>query len=153
MSRILTSIVFFFLFTGSISAQQINIDDFRFGLGAQYIFDGSTFGLQGKALVGFNDQFDLGGTFTLYLEDGTDYGVDLDFYYTLLEPGENFGFKPFAGLNVIRFSFGSVTDTDLHLNLGVLIDLFQEGNRNIYIEPKLILGGNSSFVVSAGTFF
>ncbi len=133
------------LFLGNIQAQE----GFRFGAGAQLIFDGSVFGVQGKAMKGINEQFNFAGGFTIHLEDGVDWSIDLDAHYLLLEVGNEVGFKPFAGLNILKH----VGDTEIGINLGAFFDVLKSGDYQFYVEPKLVVGGYDSLVVSGGILF
>jgi len=149
MKNLMTTLLLTFIIAGSINAQ-----DFRFGAGAQLIFDGSIFGLQGKALYNVNESFDASGTFTYHLEDFIDFSIDLDAHYLLLELGDEIGFKPFAGISITRISipfFGS--ETEMGLNLGAFFDVLKSGNMQFYVEPKIIIGGAESFAVSGGVLF
>jgi len=93
----------------------------RFGAGAQLMFDGSIFGVQGKALYQVNESIDAAGTFTLHLENGFDWSIDLDAQYLLLDVANEIGFKPFAGINILRGAF----DTDIGLNIGAFFDVLR----------------------------
>lgn len=152
MKNFISSLIITIAVVFSIQAQ-----DFRFGAGGQLIFDGSVFGLQGKALYNVNESIDAAATVTIHLEEFVDWTVDLDAHYLLLELGNEIGFKPFAGLSITRFSFSilgvNTADTDIGLNLGAFFDVLKTGDYQIYIEPKLIIGGAESLAVSAGILF
>lgn len=152
MKKFVTGILLTFVLVGTINAQS-----FRFGAGAQLIFDGSIFGVQGKAIYDVNDSFDAAATFTVHLKEFVDWSFDVDAHYKLLELGEDIGFKPFAGLSITRVSIDfagiSQSDTDIGLNLGAFFDLLKTGNIQLYVEPKIIIGGAQSIAVSGGILF
>lgn len=125
----------------------VGFSQFNLGAGGQLITDDTIFGIQGKALFEINDQFDAAGTFTFHLDDNADWTIDLDAHYTLLEISESFNIAPLAGLSITS----EPGNTAVGLNLGGFFDFIMgEKERHIYIEPKVILGGVSSFVISAG---
>jgi len=126
------------------------ISQFHYGAGAQLIFDSTIFGVQGKAFYEYDETWRGSGTFTLHLEDGINWTVDLDAHYLLFNIGDGFNFAPIAGISITNFD--GAAGTDIGINLGAFFDLnFQE--RHVYIEPKLVLEGVKSVAVSAGVFF
>lgn len=122
----------------------------RFGAGAQLMFDGSIFGVQGKALYQVNESIDAAGTFTLHLEDGVNWTIDLEAHYLLLEFANDIGFKPIAGLGITNFDF---IGTEIGLNIGAFFDVFRSNNMQFYVEPKLRIGDYDTFIVSGGILF
>lgn len=147
MKKLLLLFVGLFLFTATMDAQ------FRFGAGAQLMFEGSTFGLQGKALYNINETIDAAGTFTFHLEDGIDWTLDLDAHYLLLEIGQDIGFKPFAGLSILRWGAFGFSDTDIGINVGAFFDVLRSGDMQFYVEPKYRIGDFDSLVISGGVLF
>ena len=136
-----------FLFVSFIS---VSNGQFNFGAGAQLIFDGGVFGLQGKALYEVDDTWRGAGTFTLHLEKGVNWTIDLDAHYKLLEVSDNFDLAPFAGLGITNFDF---IGTEIGINLGAFIDFVPSDSYHIYIEPKINIGGYESLAISGGILF
>lgn len=128
----------------------LGMSQFSFGAGAQLIFDGSVFGIQGKALYEIDETWRGAGTFTIHLEDGVDWTIDLDAQYKLLEVSENFDLAPVAGLSITNFEF---IGSEIGINLGAFIDFVPSDSFHIYIEPKINIGGYESFALSGGILF
>ena len=132
---------------------------FKVGAGANYLFDGSLFGLSGKAHYTVNEQFAGQVSFSYFFEDFTVWNLDLDVHYNGFQIGDLEGFRltPFAGLNVFRTSvtLGNITsgDTDINLNLGMNGTVPITETLDLYIEPKFILGDGSTFALAAGVYF
>ncbi len=143
VKNLLLSFAFIITFTTFGQAQ------FNFGAGAQLIFDGSVFGVQGKALYEWDETWRGAGTFTVHLKEGLDWTIDLDGQYKLLKVSDNFDLAPLAGLGILK---GSST-TDIGLNLGAFIDFVPSDSYHIYIEPKIVLGGADAFTISGGILF
>lgn len=123
---------------------------FHFGAGAQLQFDGSIFGIQGKAFYEYDDAWRGSGTFTFHLDDVANYSIDLDAQYKLLDISDNFNLAPLAGLSILNFDF---IGTELGLNLGAFLDFDLDG-KHVYAEPKILfVNGGNTLVVSAGLFF
>ena len=148
MKRIVITFAFFISFI-TVGMSQLN-----YGAGAQFIFDGSAFGIQGRVLNEFSETWRGSGAFTLYLGDGPNWSIDIDAQYKLLEVSENFDLAPLAGLNLTSFPtvFG-IGGTEIGINLGVFIDFVPSDSFHIYIEPKINIGGYESFAVSGGILF
>ncbi|MBT8234171.1 MAG: hypothetical protein HKO66_06145 [Saprospiraceae bacterium] len=144
MKKIIFTFLIFGSFINIASSQQFN-----FGAGAQLIFDGSIFGIQGKALYEIDDTWRGAGGFTLHLKSGVNWTIDADAQYKLLEVSDNFELAPFAGLSITNFAF----DTELGINLGAFIDFVPDDSYHIYIEPKINIGGYESFAVAGGILF
>lgn len=142
-----------FTFVLLVSLSTIGFSQFSFGAGAQLIFDGSAFGIQGKALYEVDETWRGAGTFTIHLEDGLDWTIDLDAQYKLIEVSENFDLAPLAGLSITRFGILGFSDTEIGINLGAFIDFVPSDSFHIYVEPKLNIGGYESFALSAGILF
>ena len=139
-------ILFLFVFCSSFASE--GISQFHFGGGGQLIFDSTIFGAQGKLFYEYDETWRGAGSFTLHFNDGINWTIDLDAHYLLLDIGESFNLAPVAGLAITNFDSGS----DIGINLGAFIDLNFE-SRHIYIEPKIVLSGVRSVVVSGGVFF
>lgn len=136
--------------TLTVSAQ------FSFGAGATLVFDGSYFGVQGKAMYDVNETISAAGTFSYILDDFADYAIDFDAHYKLLNVSEDFSLRPLAGLNIVSYSAGIVgfSGTEIGINLGAMFSLsLGEAGTNIYVEPKIVLGGWKSLVISGGILF
>ena len=148
MKKIITTLCLFFgLLTTGFS-------QFNFGAGAQLIFDGSVFGVQGKAIYDINETWAAAGTFTYHLEDFFDYTIDLDAHYKALEIGDGFDLSPIAGLSISKFEFGGFGTTDTGFNLGAFITFGGGDSLNVYVEPKLRIGdGADGLIVSGGILF
>lgn len=120
------------------------------------LFDGSVFGIQGKAVYNINDDWGAAGAFTYHLEDFINYTIDLDAQYKALEVSESFNLAPIAGLSITSFdTFGiaGVSGTDTGINLGAFITFGSEDSLNFYVEPKIVIGGGDGFAVSGGVMF
>ena len=141
-----TLITLFFL----ISFITTGISQFNFGAGAQLVFDGGVFGLQGKALYEINDTWRSAGTFTFHLDNFYNWTIDLDAQYKLLEVSDNFDLAPIAGLSIVN---ADIIDTEIGINLGAFIDFVPSDSYHIYVEPKLVVGNLSSLVISGGILF
>jgi len=123
---------------------------FHFGAGAQFQFEGTIFGLQGKAFYEYDNTWRGSGTFTIHLDEFANFSIDLDAHYKLLDVGENFNLAPLGGLTIANYE---IVGTEIGLNLGAFIDLDFSG-KHVYIEPKFIfINGGSGLVVSGGIFF
>jgi len=136
------------VFTLVLSFSTLGSSQFTIGGGASYVFPGSDFGFQTKALLGLSEEIDLSPSVGIFLGEGTPFVVDVDVHYALLEIGDDFRFMPFAGLNYINTSGNS----DLGLNIGG--SLRMDINENtLYLEPKLTLLTYAGMALSAGMFF
>lgn len=142
-----------FTFAVLISFSTIGLSQFHFGAGAQLVFDGSVFGIQGKALYEVDETWRGAGTFTIHLEDFIDWTIDLDAQYKLLEVSDDFDLAPFAGLSITRFGVAGFGDTEIGINLGAFIDFVPSDSFHIYVEPKLNIGGYESFALAGGILF
>lgn len=138
-----------------VSFTTLGMSQFNFGAGAQLLFDGTVFGIQGKALYDVDETWRGAGAFTIHLEERIDWTIDLDAQYKLLEVSENFDLAPFAGLGITRYGFAgfSNSNTEIGINIGAFIDFVPSDSYHIYIEPKLNIGGYESFGVSGGILF
>ena len=148
MKKLFLSALFGF-FLSTIAFGQLN-----FGAGAQLIFDGTVFGLQGKALYNVNEQWRGTGTFTVHLEDGANWSIDLDAHYKILKVGENINIAPMAGLNIFSSEGLDGNTSNIGINLGAFIDFpIQDESLNLFVEPKITIDNYESFVLSAGVIF
>ncbi len=138
---LITSVLLFFFI--SASAQ------FKVGAGASLNFDGAFFGVTGKGHYTINEDFAGQGSFTYYFENTTVWSLDFDTHYSGfdIEVAE-FAISPFAGLNVFRI--GSASSTNINLGVNATKAL---GSLELFIEPKIILGGGSSLNISGGVYF
>lgn len=120
-----TALFFCFLIVGN---SQVS-----FGVGASYWND---FGVQARANIEMAS-FDIIPKFTYYFTDGaTVMALDADVAFDVANIGDDTPIYAFAGPSLRRFSadlgaFGSVSSTDLGINIGA-------GARfsNIYVEAK-----------------
>ena len=132
---------------------------FKFGAGANLLFDGGYFGLSGKGHYTINEQYAAQASFTYFFEDFTVWNLDLDVHYDGFNIGDLEGFRltPFAGLNVFRtdITVGNISggDTDINLNLGMNGTINLTESLDLYVEPKFILGDGSTFGIAAGVYF
>jgi len=149
MKKLFYTVVFSCLMSIGAFAQ------FSFGSGATLILDGSSFGVQGKAIYNVDETWSGAGTFSYIFESNvTAYSIDLDAHYKLLDVSEDFSLTPIAGLNIARVSVAGFSNTDVGLNLGAMFGLtLGEAGTNIYIEPKIVIGGWESLVISGGVLF
>lgn len=136
-----------------ISFATVGTSQLHFGAGAQLIFDGSVFGVQGKALYDFNETWSGAGTFTFHLEDGIDFTLDFDAMYKLLDVSDNFNLAPVAGLSITKYGAFGFSGTETGLNLGAFITFGAGDSMTVYIEPKFNIGGYESLSVSGGLLF
>jgi len=139
-----------FTFAFVVSFTTIGMSQFHFGAGAQIIFDGTVFGVQGKALYEVDETWRGVGTFTLHLDDFANWTVDLDAQYKLLEISENFNFAPVGGISITDFD---IIGSEIGINLGAFFDFVPDDSYRIYVEPKINIGGYESFTLSGGILF
>ena len=127
----------------------------KFGAGANLLFDGTLFGVGGRVQYAINEDFAAQGGLNIFLDDVADYMIDLDVYYSGFELGdvEGFSLTPFAGLNIFRASVLGFGATDTGLTLGIQGLLPITDGLNLYVEPRLYLGGGDGFGISAGVYF
>lgn len=154
MKRILTLVVCVFALSYSASSQV------KFGPQATLFFDGTVFGVGAKAHKAFSDDIEGQASFTYFLESGTFWAIDVDVLYNGFDIGdvESFKITPFAGLNYfnspgITILGVSAGGSSVGLNLGVSAKKAISDGLELFIEPKIILGGGSTFALSGGVFF
>ena len=149
MKKMFSIVVFLFVLSVTGFSQ------FKFGAGANLIFDGSYFGLAGRGHYTINEDFAAQGTFTYYLKDFTAWTLDLDVHYSGFEIGDLEGFRltPFAGLNIFNVSVLGIGATDTGINLGLNGTMPLSSGMDFYLEPKIMLGGGSSLAIAAGVYF
>lgn len=151
----LVTIVFFltvFAFTG--------FSQFKFGAGANLIFDGGSFGIGARGHYTVNEDYAGQGSFHYYFESGLNlWTIDLDVHYSGFNIGdvESFRLSPFAGLNIYSVSvdgLGAIgSNTDVGINIGLNGTMPLSNGMELYIEPKFIIGGPSSLALAAGVYF
>jgi len=148
MKKILVIAMFIAGFSFSADAQ------FKFGAGVQ-LLDFESFGVGAKGHYTINDQFAVQGSFHWQLEEFTSWTFDADVHYQGFDLGDVEGFQlsPFAGLNRVQVSAFGVSVGDTNINLGMNGTLPLSGSMSLYLEPKIILGGGSAFVIGAGVYF
>ena len=149
MKRIITLAVCMIGLSVITSAQ------FKFGGGVQ-LLDGE-FGIQAKANNSFTEEFSGQSTFSYYFTSGFSlWGIDADVHYYGFELGdlESFALAPFAGLNFTTISALGVSDSEIGINIGVNGTLPLDGGLEVYLEPKIIIGGGfNGFAISGGVYF
>jgi len=128
---------------------------FKLGAGANIVFDGGVLGLGGRAMYDIDDQFAVQGQFNFALDNFVDFFIEGDLFYKGLELGdlEGFHLTPFAGINFFRGSIGSQGFTDTGLTIGLQGVTPLDGGLELYVEPKIYLGGGSSFAIAGGVYF
>jgi hypothetical protein len=132
---------------------------FQFGAGASLVLDGSFFGVQGKALYDVNETFKGSGSFSYFFENDQVnlWAIDLDVHYKLMTIGENIHLNPFAGLQIANTSVDvlgiSGSSTDIGINIGASFIIPAGESLEIYAEPKFVIEGVSSLVLTAGVLF
>ncbi len=156
MKRIVTIIACVFAFSFAAEAQ------FKFGAHAQLLTGGGgSFGVGARGHYQINDDFAGQASFTYYLEDYTAWALDLDVHYSGFDLGdvESFSLTPFAGLNIYNvsvdtglpgFDFGL---SSTNINVGINGTMPLSGRLSLFVEPKLVLGSGSGFVLTAGVYF
>ncbi len=150
MKKVLTLIVCIFAISASGYAQ------FKFGAGANLIFDGSSFGLGARAHYTINEDFAGQASFHYYLKE-SDLSlttIDLDVHYSGFDLGdvESFSLTPFAGLNIARASAFGISASTTNINVGIN-GTMPLGGLDLYVEPKFIIGNGGSFAIAAGVYF
>lgn len=126
---------------------------------------GTVLGIDSEFLTGINasvlyvgeGDLDYGAGYTYWLTDETFMALDLDAYYllTILGADSDVYISPFGGLNTAiseRFSDANEISITMSLNLGVSFKK-ELGDRMIFFEPKVLLGGNPDMVFKAGLLF
>lgn len=155
MKKIL-ALAFFALFITVDSNAQV-----KFGVLGSLYFDGSFFGVGGRAHNSFSEDISGQGSFTYFLKSGgTFWAIDADVLYHGFDIGdvENFSITPFAGLNIFSTPGGSIAGisfggTNTGINLGVSATKTLGDSMELFIEPKLIIGNGGNFAVTGGIYF
>jgi len=151
MKKIIVAALLVVGFAFSINAQ------FKVGAGVS-LLEGD-FGVQAKAHNTFSEAIAGQASFSYYFPGTgvTFWSLDADVHYTGFNIGDVEGFRiaPFAGLNYGNVSVDGVGgDNDLGINLGVNGTLPLDGGLEVFIEPKIVLGGNiNGFGLAAGVYF
>ena len=127
----------------------------KFGAGVQ-VYD--RFGVQGKVHNTFSEEISGQASLSYYFISGvTFWGIDADVHYYGLDLGdiESFAIAPFAGLNFARFSALGVGGSDIGLNLGIIGTLPLDNGLEVYLEPKIVIGGarSTEFAIGGGVYF
>jgi len=144
MKRIYLVAIFFWSFISIGTAQ------FHIGAGTQFMFEGTVLGLQAKAFYESDETWRGAGTFTIHLDKGVNWSVDLDGHYMLIDIADSYNIAPMAGINLINVG-QDASSTDIGLNIGAFVDLNFDGKK-VYVEPKYIIG-RSTLVISGGLYF
>ena len=139
-SKVIIVIFSLFMLSPFIGKAQI-----YFGGGLAYNANNAqnALGAMAKVGVGISEDFDINGNATYYFRKNTPWSLDFDLHYKLLNLGEKFLIRPFAGINVT----GSNTSFALGTSLKVPTD-----GLTFYLEPRYIFDGKQ-WVISAGIIF
>jgi len=78
---------------------------------------------------------------------GIDFDINGDVHYRF-NIGRDARIHPLAGLNLAKFNGNSTLD--IGINLGIFASMPIQDRLQLYLEPKVILGGQSSFAISVG---
>ncbi len=122
--------------------------DIKFGVGATY-GDKTDFGIHGRALFELNDDIDLVGGFTFFLQNGmTMWQINADGHYTFSEK-DDFSFYGLAGLN---YSYIKVTgftgNSEIGFDIGAGVEY-----KNFFGEAKFDTGMGDQFAITVGMYF
>ena len=141
MKKLLTLLMF-------IGCCQFSNAQFSAGVGLSVITgNDDAFGLQGRVMYGFNDDFTDGVVYNYYFEKDIANIVDLDLQYNLIQTDGGFVLNPVAG---IRIKTAGEVESDLHLGVYSVLPI---GGYNFYLEPKFVISRDDALVVSAGFKF
>jgi len=141
MKRLFTLLLF-------IACYQVSSAQLSGGVGLSVITgNDDAFGLQGRLLYGFNDDFTTGVAYNYYFEDDIANIIDVDLQYNLLNTDGGFTLNPLAG---IRIKTASEVETDLILGIFSVLPI---SDYLFYLEPKFVISKDDAFVVSAGFKF
>lgn len=152
MKYLVTLAMFTFLFATQTKAQ------LRVSAGPVVGIDSEFFtGVNVSAVYVGEGSFDFGAGYTYWLTDKSFMALDFDAYYLLRIMGadSDIYISPFAGLNVARserFSGESAAEISPSINFGVSFKK-ELGDRMIFFEPKVLMGGNPDIVLKAGIMF
>jgi len=131
---------------------------FKFGAGVSLeLVD--LFGITGKGHYTVNEDFAGQASFSYFFEDFTVWALDLDVHYNGFDIGvvEGFTLTPFAGLQVgtisVDVGFGSVSNTDIGLNIGIVGVIPITDSLDLFIEPKVTIGGLEGIFLAGGVYF
>jgi len=126
---------------------------FKGGVGVSFQIDGTLFGVTGKGHYAINDDFAGQTSFTYYFNELTIWALDFDVHYAGFELDvADFAISPFAGLNIYRFGTGLFSLSSTNINIGVNATK-EMGSIELFIEPKISLGGGTSLNLAAGVYF
>ena len=119
----------------------------KFGVGGGYISDASAVLLQTRLEIG-PESFKMTGAFNFILEDGSDWAIDIDGHYKILDISDEIYIDAFPGINLLKNN----NDTDIGINLGAALRIQTNANV-IFFEPKYTVGTYDSFAVTGGFIF
>ncbi len=137
-------ILFAFLIPSAVVGQ------FKFGAGLNYIERTNQIGVHAKTAIGVNDKIMLNGSATYYLSNATNFDVNVDVNWRILDVNDVVFIYPLGGLNFLK---QNNKDIDIGINLGLFSYFPLSSRLDMYLEPKIIVGSINSFVISAGVFF
>jgi len=129
------------------SLLQIGKSQFDVGLGLTYLEQGSDIGLQGKTFLGLSEFWGISAGADFILTKDIKFDINADAHYRF-NIGQESRIHPFGGLNLVKFP--NDTEIDIGINLGVFASFPIHNKLQLYIEPKVVLGGLNTFVLSAG---
>ncbi len=126
---------------------QVGYSQFNFGAGLTYLERGSDIGIQGKTFLGLSEYWGaaLGADFILTNDIVFDINADAHYRFNV---GQQSRIHPFGGLNLAKFPESS--EIDIGINFGVFASFPIQNRLQLYLEPKVIVGGLKTFVLSAG---
>jgi len=141
MKRILLALIFI----GSLA--QMGSSQFDFGVGLTYLERGSDIGLQGKTFLGLSEFWGASVGADFILTQDIVFDINADAHYRI-NIGQESRIHPLAGLNLAKFPDNS--EIDIGVNFGLFASFPIQNRLQLYLEPKVIVGGLKTFVISAG---
>lgn len=132
-------------FIGSLV--QMGNSQFDFGVGLTYLERGNDIGLQGKTFLGLSEYWGASVGADLVLTKGIKFDINADAHYRI-NIGQQSRIHPFAGLNLAKYA--DIQEIDIGINLGAFASFPIHNNLLLYLEPKVVVGGLKTFVLSAG---
>ena len=142
-----TTMIKTLLILGSLLFCSLGYSQVNIGAGLTYLERGNEIGLQAKVLYSWNDNWGASAGFDYILTDGTNFDINGDVHYRI-QIGRDARINPLAGLNLVKYNSNS--PIDIGINLGVFAVMPIQDRLQLYLEPKVILGGQRSFVISVG---
>lgn len=151
--KYLFSVALFTLFFATQSNAQLRIGAGPVAGVGQDIFTG----INVSAVYVGEGSLDYGAGYTYWLTDQSFMALDFDVFYLMKIVGydDDIYISPFGGLNVSRsemFSDGPNAEIDFSINLGLSIKK-EIGDRMLFLEPKILIGGFPDLVLKAGILF